>query len=874
MLSSFSSSVQTFPLCPSIFLTNARSILPKLDELRLSVTALDVQVVIVTESWLCSDVNDDLLRVANFELFRCDRQLRRGGGVCIWSNTLFRPRRISVASCVPLCIEFLIVRLFCGTFSLLCCAIYIPPGLRKTDHESISEFLTNELDELLTLHPQDKVVIAGDFNDFCTITLIENFGLVNRVVEGTRNHSIIDQILLDECLCDCYPNMASVGPPLDKSDHNSILLRAAYQSTLKENGRRPTLVWDFRDSNLLQFLQCLSNTDFNVINQENTVDEMCVRFYELLIYPLSKIPCSLVYFSVKDKPWMTPVLKSLINKRWNAFRDKNWTVYNHYKLKVRSEILKAKRIWCHKQSKTTRGLWSVVRNLRGSNSKEQWQHLLEETGGLQELLNALTMDFSANFNTNDLDLSPLLDQEWNFEITSAAVFTQLSKLKACKATGPDNIPPRLFKVGAQFLCSPLAEIFNLSVRTKTFPMCFKRAHVCPIPKTSKPRLHDFRPISLLSPLSKVFERIIFEHIKLQLFSCYGRHQHAYRPLGSTTSALVDLCEQVTSTLDSNDISHVNIFCLDLSKAFDKLHHHHLLNYLSAKGFNHGFLKWLRSYLCSRTMRVMVLNSLGPIVDVPSGVPQGSVLGPFLFAAFMGSVNFSNMNVKCIKYADDVTLIEPLSVNQVSSVTLDYCVSVFLREGLSVNRSKCKQLHVCFRRSLVCEEDNTGFPVFDSFKILGLIFTDRLTWDMHVSYALKTVSRRMYIIRCMKKCVSKDELIRIYHALVTSVLSYASPVFGLLPTTQLTKLERCQRRAHRMICGPACECDAFPPLSERFARTAVELLLRAESQPNHPLHQYVPERLPSTRRFRNPASNTNRRLNSFFAWACRLFNSSS
>ena len=78
------------------------------------------------------------------------------------------------------------------------------------------------------------------------------------------------------------------------------------------------------------------------------------------------------------------------------------------------------------------------------------------------------------------------------------------------------------------------------------------------------------------------------------------------------------------------------------------------------------------------MRVKVLNTLGPIVDIPSGVPQGSVFGPFLFVAFMGSVNFSNMNVKCIKYSDDVTLIESLSLNQVSSVTLDNCVSAFLR----------------------------------------------------------------------------------------------------------------------------------------------------------------------------------------------------
>ena len=363
--------------------------------------------------------------------------------------------------------------------------------------------------------------------------------------------------------------------------------------------------------------------------------------------------------------------------------------------------------------------------------------------------------------------------------------------------------------------------------------------------------------------------MIFEHIKQQLFSCYSHHQHAYRPLGSTTSALVDLYEQLTSALDSKGISHVNLFCLDLSKAFDKLHHHHLLNYLSAKGFNHGFLRWLSSYLCSRTMRVIILNTLGPIFDIPSGVPQGSVLGPFLFAAFIGSVDFSN--VKYVQYADDMTLIEPLSLTQRSSITLDDCISLFCRVGLSLNRSKCKQLHVCFHRSCSVNDD-TGFTHVNIFKVLGISFTDRLSWETHFSCVLKIVSQRLYIIRCMKSCVSKQELLRIHHALNTSVLCYASPVFGLLPSTLLIKLEKFQRRAHRMICGPGCECDGFPPLSVRFAKTAVELLLRAESESSHPLHRYVPERLPSTRRFRNPPSVTNRRLNSFFPWACRIFNS--
>ena len=231
-----------------------------------------------------------------------------------------------------------------------------------------------------------------------------------------------------------------------------------------------------------------------------------------------------------------------------------------------------------------------------------------------------------------------------------------------------------------------------------------------------------------------------------------------------------------------------------------------------------------------------------------------------------------MNVKCIKYADDVTLIESLSRNQVSAVTLDDCISIFDQKGLIVNRSKCKQLHVCFNRA-PCVNDDCGFTQVNSLKVLGFSLTDRLSWDLHISSVLKTVSQRLHIIRCMKYCVTTEELMLIYHALITSVLCYASPVFGLLPSTQLARLEKFQRRAHRLICGCTCDCGGFPPLSGRFEDTAVELLLRAEANQDHPLHSFVPGRLPTTNHFRNPVSNTNRRLNSFIPWACRLFNSS-
>lgn len=361
------------------------------------------------------------------------------------------------------------------------------------------------------------------------------------------------------------------------------------------------------------------------------------------------------------------------------------------------------------------------------------------------------------------------------------------------------------------------------------------------------------------------------NMKSSLLRCYGPNQHAYRPLSSTTTALVEICDRITRGLDLNDVSHVNVFCLDLSKAFDKLQHNRLLNYLNTQGLNHGFLRWLHSYLQARPFRVKILNNFGPPSISHSGVPQGSVLGPYLFAAYMGSFSFDPQNVFTTKYADDVTIIEWVYRNTLSSITLSDCTSLFNHGGLFLNESKCKQL--CIRRSQIdFLLSDTGFSDADIVKVLGFRICKNLTWNAQISEVLKLAARRLYMIRCLKKCLSSQELIRVYHAVITSLILYASPAYGRLPTTLLMRLEKFQNRGHRLICGPSCECDGFPSLGQRIEDAAVKFLRIAESYHDHPLHNDVPGRLPATNRMRLPFCNTTRRLNSFFPWAARVANS--
>ena len=139
--------------------------------------------------------------------------------------------------------------------------------------------------------------------------------------------------------------------------------------------------------------------------------------------------------------------------------------------------------------------------------------------------------------------------------------------------------------------------------------------------------------------------------------------------------------------------------------------------------------------------------------------------------------------------------------------------------------------------------------------------------------LSVASRGLYLIRRLKTFLRPPDLVRIYHAIITSVFLYASPVYGRLPSKLLSKLEMLQKRAHKIICGVSCKCELFPSLCSKLKSSAVRLLRLSCTNSAHPLHEFAPCRLPASGRLRLPSCNTERRLSTSFPWSSCLYNSS-
>ena len=842
---------------PSLVLLNARSLCNKIDELRLLTDNLSPNCIAVTESWLNIDIPDDYVDINNYVLFRCDRFNRQGGGVCIYLHCNFKP--LLTQQFVLTGVESLCVRLPAVEIIVWC--MYVPPNLSSVFHQTLFDSMTQHVDTLLDDHPNSKLIICGDFNDFSTEGFQTNFLCLNRVNSPTRGSSFLDQIWLSEALEEAYPDDAEIGPPLSTSDHNTAFLKPHFSMPSDFSTRK--IVFDFRKSHIQDFLNRLSTLGFEGVYATSDVNEKCSHFYETLTNALStSIPQREVTLTNRDKPWITPILKRMIEDRWTAYRTRNWPLYNHLKSKVKSEIVKAKKLWSKRLLQRDKNIWNIVRELQG---KKQSPSLPESHLHDYAFLDNLSSSFAQCFNQQpDAKLEPLSASIWDAHVEPREIHHLLTKLKLKQSTGSDGIPARVLRVAADILCTPLADIFQASIDQGIFPVIWKFAIIRPIPKSKNPTKDQYRPISLLPILSKVFERVVLSFMKDDFVKHFGNNQHAFRPHGSTVSALIDIHNFITLSMENPATAEVRVTCLDFTKAFDKLQHNRLINYMKAKNLNHGFLNWLSSFLCNRSQHVSLGGMSGPLMLIPSGVPQGSVLGPYLFGFFISSLKIQGTNVKLVKYADDLTLIE------VRTATADFernalqaIESWAIDQGMILNPHKTQ--HLLIRRT---RAQTRSVP--STVSILGVTLSSRLKWDSHFDRVTLVATRRLYILRSLKSCLNRVELFQFFQASVLSAMLYASPLFGELPVAVLRKIERVCRRAHRIVCDRSCHCFIMPDITSLREKLAIKLLLSCEN-PAHPLHCYVPERLPATHHFRLPFSSTSRRQNSFIPHTCALAN---
>ncbi len=263
----------------------------------------------------------------------------------------------------------------------------------------------------------------------------------------------------------------------------------------------------------------------------------------------------------------------------------------------------------------------------------------------------LTNDDLDTRNTDDNCLSDI-------DLTVDDIYPLLHSLNEHKATGPDGIPNKILIETAQQIAPSLCLLFNLSLRRGSLPDEWKTSNIVPVFKKGKPsHVENYRPISLLSNISKVLERCTLVKMRNHLLQYISENQHGFVPGRSCTTQLVQVLECIGQQLDQG--KQTDIIFLDMSKAFDKVQHCILLKKLRTINIRGNLHSWFSSYLCGRKQRVTLPGGTSSTLAVTSGVPQGSILGPILFLIYVNEIHdiVTSSSVSC--FADDTKLFKTI-----------------------------------------------------------------------------------------------------------------------------------------------------------------------------------------------------------------------
>ena len=363
------------------------------------------------------------------------------------------------------------------------------------------------------------------------------------------------------------------------------------------------------------------------------------------------------------------------------------------------------------------------------------------------------------------------------------------------------------------LADKLAHIINLSFTSSTVPNQLKIAKVIPIFKKNEiNKSENYRPISLLSSINKIMEKLMYKRV----INFLNRHkilyefQFGFRQNHSTSLALIEIVDNILEDLQNG--KYVAGIYLDLSKAFDTVDHKILLNKLNHYGIRGTVLDWFSSYLENRQQFTYINKTSSNIKAINYGVPQGSVLGPLLFLIYtndiVNSLTYHANKTKIRLFADDTNVFlsanSPFELKQLMTEVLKDLFQWFSANKLTVNLDKtCYTIFKSRNKKIPgylnsVQIENAIVKKVPSAKYLGVILDENLDWKEHIANINKSLIKTSNSFKIIKHQVPKLDKIIVYYAYIYSKIQYGIEVYGRASNTALRKVQTQQNRAIKIL----------------------------------------------------------------------------
>ena len=623
----------------------------------------------------------------------------------------------------------------------------------------------------------------------------------------TRFDKDLNCSLIDNIFYNGYPeNLTSGNLICHVSDHlqNFLIIPSEKLKTHKQIFRR-----DLQNFNLQEFKSDLKATKLEMKLKSFDDPDGMYNFFHNTLSILFEMHCPIKKVSNREakymsKRWMTDNILEKITEREVSYQNYldtgNEEFFKHHlalKKEVNHSIRRNKFFFQKRQfdllKNNTKKLWKQI-NLTLSRTKKQPIPDIMYRGNKRL---QTKKDISQNFNEHFSKVAPNLLKSMKLgkdpiknipsvnksmcflPTTKDEVEKLLDQLNPSKAPDINNFQIKVIKDAKDLISSPLAMIFNCSIKKGIFPSKLKIAKVTPVFKNNgnKHDMKNYRPISVLPLFDKIFEQIVQTRLNdfLSKNNILSDSQFGFQNGKSTADAVLNLTDDIYSALKENKTCCTIL--LDLAKAFDTVDHSILLKKLDKIGIRGPLHKWFESYLKDRKQVVSIDNVRSD--NMAFGVPQGSVLGPILFLIFINDMPLSSRLFRYTLFADDTFLFmsheDPKTLEDLVNSELENIDQWLIDNRLSLNVDKsCFLLFTGktrFQQDFkICISDKEVSRV-SAAKYLGVHIDDKLNWQLHLSHVLTKIKQGLGALRKIKHVISPFNLTSSTVLIIQSHLQY-------------------------------------------------------------------------------------------------------
>ena len=791
-----------------------------------------------------------------------------GGGVAVWVKAGLGYEHLDHIQCHDHEIIWLSVTTQSGQ-KVVICAAYRPGSCSETDLQLL-EYLDNTLEASRTYG--SNVIVTGDFNVHNAAWLCSNkttrageyaediccyHGLSQHVDVPTRGDNTLDLVMSD------FPSPATVKahPPIGLSDH--AVLQVDFPVKLTREPKTSRRVWRYHRADWERLAHFYRTTDWeSMLGPEP--DLSCDNITKRILEGMAQfIPNRVISSRPSDEPWWTPECTAAVNTKrqmWHQMRsnpdsaDKKAN-YRTAAASARSTIQRnrERHITMLRQKLTTGSLrdkewWSTIKCAGGKGRSADIPTLRSADGTeyttSQEKAKCLGQYFADKCSLGPQDFNeesefPFVQPRSQSRLLSirfrpAEVHKLLRALDPSKASGPDAVPGRVLKANAEHLAVPLCLLFRQCMTSGTQPQSWKVASVVPVhKKRSKSAPSNYRPISLLSLISKTMEAVVNRALTnfLERNNILSNHQFGFRRGLGPADLLTGLHHQWSKIAAAGGA--VRIVAVDIAGAFDKVSHAGVLHKAKAYGVSGNLLKWLHSYLADRRIQAVVSGQTSPKFRISSGVPQGSILGPTLFLLYVNDMeDHLPATTQLAIYADDTTLyqcIPSLTALPVGLAQLQNAVDALAEWGqswkIAFEPTKSQVLTISHHRQPwpipPATFNGVAIEEVEELKLLGVLFDRSLSFRSHIRQVAVRGHQRLGFMRKALPILDSKAKYAVYRGFVRPVLEYCPLSWLGASQSTLNQLDRVQHRALKLI-GPG---SYLPSLTVRRQVAALTFLYK-------------------------------------------------